>query len=70
MWWREEGWVSQGLFVYEARIDCENAGMTPAQFAGGLAALTAKGYYRPSDDPEYRGKYGYWNDLDRDNSEE
>lgn len=53
----------QGLFVYEARRTAEDAGMTAAQFAGGLSALTEKGIYTPSQDPEFRGKYGYFKDL-------
>ena len=54
----------KGLFVYEAEQDAVSAGLTKHQFAGGLAALTKKGIYTPSDDPEYRGKFGYFTDAE------
>lgn len=53
-----------GVFVDNAKGDAMNAGMTAHQFAGGLAALTAKGVYTPSSDPEYRGKFGYYSDKE------
>lgn len=56
----------KGLFVYEARMTAEEAGLTPTQFAGGLSALTTKGYYEPSQDPEFKGQYGYWKDIDKE----
>jgi len=34
-------------------------GLTKAQVAGALSVLTQEGFYVPSDDPEYRGQYGY-----------
>jgi hypothetical protein len=34
-------------------------GLTKAQVSGALSVLTQEGFYAPSDDPEYRGQYGY-----------
>jgi len=34
-------------------------GINKAQVAGALSVLTQEGFYAPSDDPEYRGQYGY-----------
>ena len=36
------------VYLDNAKQDCESAGMTAAQFAGGLSALTTKGVYRPT----------------------
>ena len=49
---------SLNVIVYEARNDAVGCGITAHQFAGGLAALTAKGFYFPHEDPEYKGKWG------------
>lgn len=51
-----------GVFVDNARDSAEKCGMNSHQFAGGLAALKAKGIYEPSTEPEYKGLYGYFND--------
>ena len=47
------------VFINNARSDAQKVGITAHQFAGGLSALTAKGFYVPSDDPEYKGWFGY-----------
>ena len=57
---------NKGLFINEARADAEASGMTALQYAGGLSALTAKGFYTPSQDPEYKGKYGYWSNPEQE----
>ena len=55
---------SNGLFVDNAKYDAMQAGMTALQFAGGLSALTSKGFYQASQDPEYKGTFGYWTESD------
>ena len=50
----------RGFFIGNAECDFEEAGGTRHQFAAGLAAMTKKGQYQQSDDPDYRGKFGYF----------
>lgn len=48
-----------GVFLDNARALTDKAGLNAHQFAGGLSALTASGFYKPESDPFYRGHYGY-----------
>lgn len=52
-----------GVFIDSAKASALAGGMTAHQFAGGLSALTQKGAYRPSQDPEYNGLYGYFKEV-------
>ena len=49
----------RGFFMDNASGTAAAAGISPAQFAGALGAMEKAGKYCPSDDPEYKGHYGY-----------
>ena len=49
----------QGFFIGNAESDALAMGLSLPQFAGGLSAMKKAGEYTPSEDPEFRGKYGY-----------
>jgi hypothetical protein len=49
-----------GFFVDNAESDAICAGLTTHQFAGALGSLANKGFYEASQDPEYKGSYGYY----------
>lgn len=49
---------SNGVFVDNAYSDVEQY-MTRKQWAGCLSQLQKQGFYSPSQDPEYKGHYGY-----------
>lgn len=49
----------QGFFVHNAEYDALSMGLSKQQFAGGLSAMKKAGKYQPSDEPGYRGNYGY-----------
>ena len=57
----------KGFFIGNASAYAAGFGISSHQFAGGLSALKAKGEYRPSDDPEFDGHFGYLI-LPRDNA--
>lgn len=52
----EEG--SNGVFIFNAYGDVEQF-LTRQQWAGYLSQLAQDGFYKPSQDPEYKGHYGY-----------
>lgn len=48
-----------GVHIGNVQGMASDFGISKAQVAGALAALTNEGFYTPSDDPEYKGQYGY-----------
>jgi hypothetical protein len=55
---RQEG-TERGFFMDNASGTASEAGISAAQFAGALGAMEKAGKYKPSQDPEYKGHYGY-----------
>lgn len=49
---------NNGVFIDNAYSEIHDF-VTPNEFAGYLSALTKIGFYEPSQDTEYKGKYGY-----------
>lgn len=49
----------RGFFIGNAEGTALDVGLSKAQFAGGLGALEKEGKYAASQDPEYKGKFGY-----------
>lgn len=47
-----------GVFLDNAYADVSKY-MTPIEWRAALSALAIKGEYRASQDPEFKGKYGY-----------